>query len=153
MIYMRKTIVFLVFALLAFGMLSLAIAENDNSSKPNDSNESIETSVTTDDNIEFIIEDLVAESEENKTVVPDGTVIARRENPRAEATFCEKRGYEAVTRTDSTGKPYNVCVFPDGKECLQMEFMREKCGREYLAGLKEPSTQQVREMMPDKIRE
>ncbi|HLF53919.1 MAG TPA: DUF333 domain-containing protein [Candidatus Nanoarchaeia archaeon] len=54
--------------------------------------------------------------------------------PRAESIYCEKQGYSSAVRKDSTGKEYSVCVFPDGKECTELEFLRGKCGRDY-AGL------------------
>jgi len=114
---MKRLMMIGVFAILALSMISFAMAETNTTEESNTANDT-----TTSDN-------------NNLSKVPDGTVISTKILPSPAVTFCEKRGYQAETREDSTGKKYYVCIFPDGKECNQFEFLREKCGKEYLDGV------------------
>ena len=118
---MRKLIAFVLFLILVFSFVGLVLAEEENFV----SNES---------------EDLVLDSENNDSVAAISSVKRYdrniyitnvTKNVDAATIYCEKKGYSATTRVDTTGKEYRVCVFPDGKECLSLEFLRGKCGAEY----------------------
>ncbi len=42
--------------------------------------------------------------------------------------YCEEQGYVLGGRTDADGDQYNVCIFPDGRECEMGAFYRGECG-------------------------
>jgi len=47
-----------------------------------------------------------------------------------EFTYCEKNGYDFVNRTDDMGTwtaKYGVCVFNDGSECHEQDYLAGKC--------------------------
>jgi putative hemolysin len=45
------------------------------------------------------------------------------------SVYCEGLGYELELRTDDTGS-YGVCIFPDGSECDEWDFLAGRCGQE-----------------------
>lgn len=123
---MKKVTVLFLFLILIINTMGIALAEESNSTFDEaeialiDSNDS-----SAGDNVVVISPGIKHET----SVVTKVTKM-----PRAESIYCEKQGYSSAVRKDSTGKEYNVCVFPDGKECNELEFLRGRCGREY-AGL------------------
>jgi putative hemolysin len=140
---MKKLVALFVLGFLAISIAGFTLAEENDTAVGN------ETAEVNNSSPEIVIE---VESNDSSDV-PDNTVVARKAIPRAEALFCEGKGYVAKTRTDSTGKDYNVCIFPDGKECLQLEFLRGKCGREYLKGIPNETTEDVKEDVKDLIQQ
>lgn len=47
-------------------------------------------------------------------------------------TFCERRGYNIVSRTEQVGSmtlEYAVCLFDDGTECGETDYISCKCDR------------------------
>lgn len=138
---MKKLMIYGVLAILFFSMIGLAIAESnatgDDSEETNDADEASESDSST-----IVISPAIPR---NNTYL-----VSTKTLPSPAAEFCENKGYKAETREDSTGKKYYVCVFPDGKECDQFEFLREKCGREYLEGVpavveEEDSMQEIKD--------
>jgi putative hemolysin len=150
---MKKFVVLAVFAFLAISMISLALAEenetavNSNESAALTNNSDLNASANESDNSNRLV--ISPGINRTKIVVVTGT----KSLPHPAALFCEKLGYNAVTRTDSTGKAYEVCVFPDGKECMQIEFMREKCGREYLNGTAKTIRKELKKEVKERIKE
>ena len=45
------------------------------------------------------------------------------------SVYCEGLGYKLELRTDDTGS-YGVCIFPDGSECDEWDFLAGRCGQE-----------------------
>jgi C1A family cysteine protease len=45
------------------------------------------------------------------------------------ATYCQALGYEYRTAETGNGEE-GICVFPDGKECEEWQFLAGKCGQE-----------------------
>lgn len=122
---MKKLMIVSVFILLVFAAASFALAEGN----------------ATDESPEMVIEDSnesAVVNDSNLVVISPGVprdeviVLSTKPSPDYAARYCESLGYEAKTREDSTGKVYKVCIFPDGKECMQLELMRGKCGKEYI---------------------
>jgi len=120
---MRKLIVLVTFFVFMFGLLGTVLADGENATS--DENESA-LSYSGENNSNLLV--LSSGKNYNKNI----TVTNVTKNPNAASLYCEKKGYSSETREDTTGKEYNVCVFPDGKECNELEFLREKCGREYV---------------------
>lgn len=56
------------------------------------------------------------------------TAGAALANPAS--VYCEGLGYELELRTDDTGS-YGVCIFPDGSECDEWDFIAGRCGQEH----------------------
>jgi putative hemolysin len=46
------------------------------------------------------------------------------------SVYCEGLGYELELRSDETGS-YGVCIFPDGSECEEWDFLAGRCGQEH----------------------
>ncbi len=46
------------------------------------------------------------------------------------SVYCEGLGYELELRTDDIGS-YGVCIFPDGSECDEWDFLAGRCGQEH----------------------
>jgi putative hemolysin len=57
-----------------------------------------------------------------KPPASDDTRIA---NPAS--TFCIEQGYRSEIRTNPDGSQFGVCIFPDGSECDEWEFMHGEC--------------------------
>ncbi len=122
---MKKLVFAVVFFVLVFGFLGVVLAEEESMlSNLSDENESV-------------LEDL-EENDDNLIVISSGEKYKREliftnstKNPDVASVHCENKGYTPETRKDTTGKEYTACVFPDGKECLTLEFLRGKCGKEY----------------------
>lgn len=45
------------------------------------------------------------------------------------STFCIENGGTLEIRTKEDGSQYGVCVFDNGKECDEWEFLRGECGK------------------------
>jgi putative hemolysin len=46
------------------------------------------------------------------------------------SVYCEELGYTNEARQDDSGAMYGVCIFPDGSECEEWDFMAGRCGQE-----------------------
>lgn len=46
------------------------------------------------------------------------------------AVYCEELGYTNEAREDESGGVYGVCIFPDGSECEQWDFLAGRCGQD-----------------------
>ena len=56
---------------------------------------------------------------------PGGEEPISMANPAS--VYCYKQGYELEVRTDANGNQVGVCVFPDGSECEEWAYFRNKC--------------------------
>jgi putative hemolysin len=65
-------------------------------------------------------------SKEEPTSQPSGAPGLA--NPAS--VYCEGLGYTLDLRTDDSGS-YGVCIFPDGSECDEWDFLAGRCGQEY----------------------
>jgi len=54
--------------------------------------------------------------------------ISGMANPAS--VYCQELGYELEMRETEEGT-IGVCVFPDGKECEEWDFLSGRCGQEY----------------------
>lgn len=128
---MKELRVLVIFALLAFSMIGLAVAEG-NGTAVNESGDS-------DSEIVAINSSDLNETTENKTVVAPApaarnrtiVMLETKKLPSPATLYCESLGYVSEERTDSAGKEYRVCVFPDGKECEEIGFLVRQCGKDY----------------------
>jgi hypothetical protein len=50
--------------------------------------------------------------------------------PNPASAYCTGLGYELEMRTNENGE-YGVCVFPDGTECDEWDFMAGRCGQDH----------------------
>jgi len=50
--------------------------------------------------------------------------------PNPASFYCEEMGYEVELRT-VTGGTQGICIFPDGRECEEWEFLSGSCGIEW----------------------
>jgi putative hemolysin len=46
------------------------------------------------------------------------------------SVYCEGLGFELELRTDDAGS-FGVCIFPDGSECDEWDFLAGRCGQEH----------------------
>ena len=126
---MKKLMVLLISALFVISLIGIAAAGNESASnKTTDSNETTLV-VSIDDNSSAAPPAKEPDTSSNKS--RDIKIVKVTKLPDQASIYCQKRGFSPEVRVDSTGKEYKVCVFPDGNECDQFEFLREKCGREY----------------------
>src|SRR4030042_7056276 len=113
---MKKFAVLMIFAFLAISMISLALAEEN---ETNGGNETAETNNITAEN-ETIVNETIEEDNSARLVISAPinrtkiVVTGTKHIPQPAALFCERLGYSAETETNSKGKKYEVCVFPDG---------------------------------------
>jgi putative hemolysin len=65
-------------------------------------------------------------STQEPTVQPtEGAGLA---NPAS--VYCEGLGYQLELRNDESGT-YGMCIFPDGSECDEWDFLAGRCGQEH----------------------
>jgi len=50
--------------------------------------------------------------------------------PNPASFYCEEMGYEVELRTVAGGTQ-GICIFPDGRECEEWEFLSGSCGIEW----------------------
>jgi putative hemolysin len=51
--------------------------------------------------------------------------------PNPSAVYCEGMGYASEIRTDASGAQDGACIFPDGSECGEWDFMAGRCGQQH----------------------
>ena len=50
--------------------------------------------------------------------------------PNPASFYCEEMGYQVELRT-AAGGTQGICIFPDGRECEEWEFLSGSCGTEW----------------------
>ena len=130
---MKLLNILLISAILAISLASFAMAANESASNATVvANESVSNNTLSDDTENNESKEgeplVISPGREKKEIII--TKVTKLPNPAR--IYCENRGFLFETNEDSTGKSYDVCVFPDGKECNSLEFMRGKCGKAYL---------------------
>lgn len=66
----------------------------------------------------------------------DATVGGGANLANPASVYCEGLGYELELRSDDAGS-YGVCIFPDGTECEEWDFLSGRCGQEHSYCVKE----------------
>jgi putative hemolysin len=154
---MKKLATLIVFALLAISMISFVIAESNESDNETTLGLSIFGNETADENETAGNESLIVGEENESLVAPVKnmtiTIVGTKKLPTPGTVYCEKKGYNSIVRTDSTGKEYRVCAFPDGKECHELEFLLGKCGKEYRNMTKEEIIKMMVKKLNEQIKE
>jgi putative hemolysin len=46
------------------------------------------------------------------------------------SVYCEGLGYELELRSDEAGS-FGICMFPDGTECEEWDFLAGRCGQQH----------------------
>jgi len=77
-----------------------------------------------------LVREVTVEIREN-----DGAVVQENGGPvvglaNPAALYCQGLGYSLVTRQNAAGLDA-ACIFPDGNECGQWDFLAGRCGQEY----------------------
>lgn len=62
------------------------------------------------------------------TTTPEEQPNSGLANPAS--VYCEGLGYQLELRSDDKGS-FGICVFPDGSECDEWDFLSGRCGQEY----------------------